>query len=60
MRNKKLKFHWQTRREKLELSLKITPKNKLIWLEEFNQFIYKALSDEEKKIRFNNRRSDFE
>ncbi|MGC9366102.1 MAG: hypothetical protein ACP5FK_03555 [bacterium] len=57
MKKNNLKFHWQTRKEKLELNLKISPKNKLIWLEEFNQFIYKALSDEEKKIRFNKRKS---
>ncbi|KQC06123.1 MAG: hypothetical protein APR54_07685 [Candidatus Cloacimonas sp. SDB] len=58
MKKDKIKFHWQTRKEKIELNLKISPKNKLIWLEEFNRFIYKALSDEEKKIRFDKRKSE--
>lgn len=55
MLKSELKFNWQTRREKIEQNLKISPKNKLIWLEEFNKFIYKTLSDKEKKIRFSRR-----
>ena len=55
MQKNELKFNWQTRREKIEQNLKISPKNKLIWLEEFNKFIYKFLTDEEKKLRFKKR-----
>ena len=45
-------FGWQSREDKIRENLKITPKNKLIWLQEFNEFIYKGLSDEEKRRRF--------
>ena len=45
-------FGWQSREDKIRENLKITPKNKLIWLKEFNEFVYKVISDEEKRRRF--------
>lgn len=48
-------FNWPTKKEKIRRNLMISPKNKLIWLQEFNEFLYKALTDEEKKKRFEKR-----
>ena len=47
----KINFGWENEEEKIRRRLKITPKNKLIWLKEFNDFIYSCLSEKQKKLR---------
>lgn len=46
---------WPSEEDRIRRNLMISPKNKLIWLQEFNEFLNKALTDEEKKKRFERR-----
>ncbi|MBN1619485.1 hypothetical protein JW890_02070 [candidate division WOR-3 bacterium] len=46
---------WPSEEERIRRNLMISPKNKLLWLQEFNEFLYKALTDEQKKKRFDRR-----
>lgn len=55
MKKKKINFGWETEEERIKRHMKISPKQKLIWLQKFNEFIYKTLSDKEKKLRFKRR-----
>ena len=44
-------YGWESELDKIKIGLKVSPKNKLIWLKEVNEFIYSAISLEQKKLR---------
>ncbi|MBN2119532.1 MAG: hypothetical protein JW734_00570 [Candidatus Omnitrophica bacterium] len=50
MTKKNKSFDWENRKERIRRHMRITPKNKLIWLKEFNEFLHKALSKKKKRI----------
>jgi len=51
MKKKVLDFSAETEKEKIRRWSRISPENKLIWLKEFNEFIYAFLSPEQKRLR---------
>lgn len=52
MRNKKEdNFGWESEVDKIRRRLKISPKDKLTWLKEFNDFIWAGLTAKERKQR---------
>ncbi|UCD55624.1 MAG: hypothetical protein JSV93_02200 [Candidatus Omnitrophota bacterium] len=55
MKKKKIKFNWETEEERIKKHMRISAKQKLIWLQKFDEFIYKSLSDKEKKLNFKRR-----
>ena len=44
-------FEWETEEERLKRLMKYSAKEKLEWLREMHEFILKASSEEDKKIR---------
>ena len=44
-------FRWESEKEKLLRFIKMSPKKKLEWLREMNQFLYKYTPKQSKAIR---------
>lgn len=42
---------WETFEEKIKKGMQIPPKDKLTWLKDINDSIYKTLTQKQKKIR---------
>lgn len=45
-------FKWETKRERLLKFIKISPRKKLEWLHQMNEFIAKSSSKDDKIIRW--------
>jgi len=45
-------FKWETEKERLQRFMKISPKKKLEWLRQMNEFIVKSSSKRDRLIRW--------
>jgi len=44
-------FDWETEEERLRRIMKYSPKEKMEWLREIHEFVLKASTEEDRKIR---------